>query len=269
MGLKEELYEAGEDEDDSTDNDDEGETNILLPRIGIVYKLQPNISLYGTYNKGFDPFEASTSTQVFDAPFKPVTSELFEAGIKANLFNNRLSSSIALYQLTLHNVAVNANDIGNPNLYIQQGEDRSRGVETELNGSINANLDVAVSYAYCLAKVITSKIAAQEGMLVENAPKNESNSWIKYTFHDGNLKGFGIAVGHRQVGERNTLEEGIQLPGYVILNAGLRYAYKNFNVAFNVNNIFNKTYWLGAYNNVNKWPGMPVNCMVQLGYEFK
>jgi iron complex outermembrane recepter protein len=131
IGLREELYKAGDDDTNSSGDDDDNE-NIFLPSIGLVYELRPDVSLYATYNKGFDPFEASVSTQVFNTPFKPITSELFEVGAKANFFNNKLSASIALYQLTLQNVAVNANDISNPNLYIQQGKDRSRGIETEV-----------------------------------------------------------------------------------------------------------------------------------------
>ena len=248
LGLREELYRTGHGEADSTGDNEE---NIWLPRVGLVYEFKPNMSLYATYNKGFDPFEASTSTQIFDEPFKPVTSELMEAGLKANLFHDKVSASLSLYQLTLHNVAVNANDISNPNLYIQQGEERSRGIETEVDGNILPNLSIAASYSHCVAKVIKSKIASQEGMLVENAPKNESSSWIKYTFKDGALKGFGIAAGHSQASVRNTLEQGLTLPGYIILNGGIRYSYKKFDVALNLNNIANKTYWIGAYNNVN------------------
>jgi iron complex outermembrane receptor protein len=236
--------------------------------VGLVYEIKPNASLYATYNKGFDPFEASTSTQIFNAPFKPVTSELLEAGAKANFFNNKLSASIAMYQLTLQNVAVNANDISNPNLYIQQGEDRSRGIETEANGNILTNLSVSASYSYCLAKVVKSKIESQVGTLVENAPKYTSNSWIKYTFNKGTLKGFGIVAGHSQVSKRNTLKQGLTLPGYFLLNAGIRYVYKHFNAAINMNNIMNKTYWMGAYNNVSKWPGAPRNFMISAGFSF-
>jgi iron complex outermembrane receptor protein len=50
-----------------------------------------------------------------------------------------------LYQLTLQNVAVNADEIAGPNLFIQQGEDRSNGLESEVNGNILPNLSIAVS----------------------------------------------------------------------------------------------------------------------------
>lgn len=264
LGLREEIYRSGDD-DDTTDQTKE---NILLPRVGFIYELTSNLSFYASYNKGFDPFEASTSTQIFNAPFKPVTSELLETGVKTNLFNNKLSASAALYQLTLQNVAVNANDISNPNLYIQQGEDRSKGIETEADGNILPNLSISISYSYCVAKVIKSKIASQVGTLVENAPKNTSNSWIKYSFVKGILKGFGIAAGHSQVSVRNTLDPNITLPGYFVLNAGIRYTHKHFAAAINLNNITNETYWVGAYNNVSKWPGAPRNFMVSTSYHF-
>ncbi len=267
LGVREEMYKANDDEQDSTEESDTRE-NVFLPRLGLVYELRPNISLYASYNKGFDPFEASTSTQIFDEPFKPVTSELFEVGSKASFFQNKASASISVYQLTLHNVAVNANDISNPNLYIQQGEDRSRGIETEMNGDILPNLSIAVSYSYCVAKVIKSKIASQVGTLVENAPKNETGSWIKYTFKSGFLKGFGITAGHSQASVRNTLEQGLTLPGYIVLNAGVRYTYQKLNIALNLNNITNETYWTGAYNTINKWPGAPRNFMMTAEYHF-
>lgn len=83
-----------------------------------MYSIRLNVSLYGTYNKGFGPFETSTSTQIFNAPYKPVTSKWLIAGAKANFFASKLSAPVAFYQLQLQQVAVNANVIANPNLCI-------------------------------------------------------------------------------------------------------------------------------------------------------
>lgn len=266
VSLRQDMYEGGDgDVADSTGDD---ELTALLPRVGLVYELSPSASLYATYNKGFDPFEASTSTQVFNAPYKPVISQLYEAGAKANFFNNQLAASVALYQLTLNNVAVNANDIANPNLYIQQGKNRSRGIETEANGNILPNLSLAVSYSYCVVKVVESIIRSQQGTIVENAPKHSSSSWLKYSVNKGLFKGLSIAAGHSQVSSRTTLQQGLNLPGYFVLSGGLRYAFKHFTTAVNVNNITNQTYWIGGYNTVNKWIGTPRNIMLSLGYKF-
>jgi iron complex outermembrane recepter protein len=267
FSVREEIYSAGDaDAQDSTDED--GALKVFLPRVGIVYSLKPNVSLYATYNKGFDPFEASMATQQFDEPFKPLTSQLLEAGAKANFFRNNLSASISFYQLAVQNVAVNANDISNPNLFVQQGENRSRGVETEATGDILPNLSLYLTYTYSECKVVKSKIASQVGMLAENAPRNTSGSYIKYTFARGFLKGFGISAGHSSVGQRNTVDPTIILPGYLIFNAGAQYTYQHFKIAVIWDNITNKTYWTGAYNNVYKWPGEPTNFMMNISYEF-
>ncbi len=264
LGIRQEMYRS-DDDDDSSGSIIE---NVFLPRAGIVYELKPNVSLYATYNRGFDPFEASTSTQVFDEPFKPIVSQLYETGVKADFFNNKLNASLSIYQLTLNNVAVNANDISNPDLFIQQGQDRSKGIETEFAGNILPNLSISASYAYCVAKVIKSKIPSQEGTLVENAPKHTSTTWLKYTFKKGALKNIVLTGGHTQASARNTLQDGFTLPGYVIFNAGAGYAYKHFTIAALINNITNKTYWPGAYNIAYKWPGTPRNFMVNVGYSF-
>ncbi len=264
VSLREEFYQGGKD-DDSAGSFTE---NVFLPRLGIVYALTPNLNVYATYNKGFDPFEASTQAQQFDQPFKPLISQLYEAGIKGNFFQNKLSASLAFYQLTVENVAVNANDISNPNLFIQQGQNRSRGIEAEATGNILPNLSVIISYAYDEAIVTQSTEKSQIGTLVPNAPRNSSASWIKYSFNKNTIKGFGISVGHSAVGNRTTLDPEINLPSYVVLNAGINYGFKHFTAAFLVNNILNETYWTAAYNNVNKWPGAPRNYMINLGYKF-
>lgn len=261
VSLREEFYKG----DDTTGGIKE---NVFLPRIGLVYAIKDNLSAYATINNGFDPFEASTSTQVFNAPFKPLRSELLEAGIKGNFFSNKLFVSAALYQLAVQNVAVNANDISNPNLFVQQGENRSRGIEAEANGNILPNLSISLSYAYSVAKVTKSDIPSQTGSPVANAPRNTSGSWINYTFTSGFIKRFGISAGHSSVGMRNTLDSNVILPGYVVINAGVHYKFNHFKIAMIINNIANKTYWTGAYNNVNKWPGTPRNMMFNLGYAF-
>jgi iron complex outermembrane receptor protein len=264
LSLREEMYKG--DVDDSAGDLSE---HVFLPRVGVVYSLLPGVNLYATFNKGFDAFEASSSIQVFNAPFKPQISELIEAGAKGNFLSGNLSTSISLYRLTLLNVAVNANDPANPNLYIQQGQNRSQGVELEATGRILPSLSVVLSYAYCDARVNKSLLPSQVGMRVDNAPLNTSGSWIKYTLDRGWLRGIAIMAGHSQVGSRTTLDPSLVLPGYFIVNGGLQFnRYKHFVLALNVNNITGRTYWMGAYNNVNKWPGAPRNYMVSCGFRW-
>ena len=221
-----------------------------------------------TYNQGFDPFEPAAVTQVFNATYKPVNSQMGEAGAKANFFKNRLFASVAIYQIIINNVAVNANDLSNPDLYVQRGAERSRGIETEVQGNLLSNLSVALNYAFNVTEISKSVNPAEVGRIIENAPHNSSSGWVKYHFTKGKLKGIGIAAGHTQASVRNTLENGFTLPGYLILNSGIQYLGSHFTLAVNLNNILNKTYWASAYNNTSKWPGEPRNLKLRLGYRF-
>ncbi len=178
-------------------------------------------------------------------------------------------ATVSLYSIAVENVAVNANDPGEPDLYVQRGKQRSNGVEVELNGNITDALSAHVSYAYNKAKIIKTNIAEDIGKIIENAPSHSSNSWIKYAFKNNILKGFAVSIGHAQQSKRYTLADGFTLQGFVILNAGFQYRYKHFTIAANIENITGKKYWLSAYNNVSKWPGEPRNFMMTVDYSFR
>lgn len=262
-GLRTEFYQAG----DNEGNDTAGyfKQTAVLPRLSLTYALTGNLTLYATYNNGFDPFEASINKQVLSQAPKPVYSRLYELGAKADIIKNRLLIQAAIYQLTLRNVAVNANDVANPDLYVQRGKERSAGLELEANGNILNNLSASISYAHNTARVIQSEVPAENGMIKENAPRNQSGSWLKYTFSKGTIKGLSIAAGHTQVSQRNTLIQGLTLPGYCVVHAGLAYSYKKLYAALNVYNIANQVYYMGGYNYASKWPGAPRSFMVNVG----
>jgi len=261
VGIREEFYKG-----DGQDPKESLYEQVFLPRLGLVYSLTKQLNIYGTYNKGFDPFEAANVVQIFDEPFKPITSELFEAGLKGNFFQDKLSASLAFYNLTVNNVAVNANDPSNPNLYVQQGQNKSKGIELEAAGNVLPNLALLFSYAFDLATVTSSKVPSEVGTVVANAPKNSGAAWMKYGFDKQVGKGTSISFGYSFAGKRNTLDPTVNLPGYFVLNGGIQYGFKHVSVSLLVNNIFDATYWNAAYNNVNKWPGAPRNIMVSLNY---
>ena len=63
-------------------------------------------------------------------------------------------------------------------------------------------------------------------------------------------------------------ERDLILPAYAIADAAVYYKLGNMQVAFNMNNIFNKTYWLGAFNYPRLFPGTPRNIMLNVRYQF-
>jgi iron complex outermembrane receptor protein len=263
LGVRREYYRTRTEVDDSTRTVE----NVWLPRVGLVYGITPNLHIYGVYSRGFDPYEISNTLAVYNEPFKPINSELFELGFKAMLLKGKLYGALSVYQLSVFNVAVNANDPTNPDLYVQRGEDQARGVEAELNGNILPNLQVHFAYAYNRAVIKKSDVKEDIGMLKENAPVNSSNGFFKYGFVKGPLTGFSLTAGYTLIGKRNTLDRELQLPGYFTMQGGVNYEWHPITISFLVNNIGNVTYWNGAYSNTYKWPGEGRNFMVKMSWD--
>ncbi|RTZ49350.1 TonB-dependent receptor [Chryseobacterium arthrosphaerae] len=77
--------------------------------------------------------DANTSALTGSAArFKPLTSDLKELGIKAQLFS-RISLNLAVYEVNQRNIIINANNPSEPDELIQRGADRSRGFEAEFS----------------------------------------------------------------------------------------------------------------------------------------
>jgi iron complex outermembrane receptor protein len=246
--------------------------NALLPKVGLTYSITDNINAYGTYATGFENQNAATlGSATTGGPFDPMKSNLYEIGSKGEFFNKKLFIGTAIYQITKNNVLVNANDTSNPDLLEQRGQERARGFEIEATGKINDNWSVNLHYAYNNAIITKSTVGNtdnKEGLTKENAPKNSSGSWIKYSFNDGVIKGLGLAIGHSQVSKRETLVRTLQLPSYVVYNAAAYYKVDRFTIGVNFNNIFDKKYLSGGYNYQRNFTGAPSNFLVNVGYTF-
>lgn len=271
LSLRQEFYTFPENKAAGITDGKKSE-KALLPKVGLTYSVADNINVYGTYATGFEAQDASIfGSANSGGPFDPMTSNLYEVGSKGEFFNKRLFVGTAIYQITKNNILVNANDASNPDLLEQRGQERARGFEVEATGRIDNNWSVNLSYAYNNA--IITKSAKDDsdnkvGLTKENAPKNISGSWIKYSFTEGKIKGLGLAIGHSQVSKRETFVRTLQLPSYVVFNAATYYKVDRFTIGVNFNNVFDKKYLVGGYNYQRNFTGAPSNFLVNVGYTF-
>ncbi|AWW30502.1 TonB-dependent siderophore receptor [Echinicola strongylocentroti] len=247
--------------------------NALIPRVGLVYSLSPRVNLYGTFVQGYQPQTATViNSPEAGGPFDPLTSELKEIGAKSDWFDGRLSATVALYYLTEKGALYNANEPGNPDLLVQTGKDLSKGVEIDLAGKITDNWSVVVNYAYNEATVEESDDENLVGRQKPNAPKHAGNLWTKYIIGEGSLKGLGFGLGGNFVTERfgslGSTEEPPVFPGYELVNAAVYYKIDKFQIQMNINNIFDKTHWVGGYDYIRAFPGAPRNVMTTVSYTF-
>lgn len=243
----------------------------LIPRLGLVYTPFEQVSFYGTYAEGYQPQPAANigAPEIYGGPFDPLTSRMFEVGAKTEFFEKRLSANISFYRIEQNNTLIKTNEDANrPDLLRQIGQQRSRGIELDINGAIMPNFSVTANVAISRAAITKSNKAKEIGLLNANAPKVQSGFWAKYTFLNPDLKGLGIGAGVNYTGKRNTLNAALELPEYTLVSAALYYSIDKFKISANLNNVFNKTHWVGGYDFNRLYPGAPRNFLVGIGYTF-
>lgn len=166
------------------------ETNRFNPRVGILYQPWQWLSLYGNYVESIGA--ANNGRSRTGTPFDPEIAEQFEAGFKTELFDKRLTSTIAFFHLTKHNVLTpNPND---PTFSVAIGEARSQGIEVDVSGQITNELSLIGTYAWTDTR-ITKDNSGNQGNRLPNAPLHSGSLWLKYDFQQAFLKGFSFGAG--------------------------------------------------------------------------
>lgn len=263
LGLRQEFYV------DVTNykqpGEEEVQQNKLLPRIGLVYGLTERINLYGTYTESFQPQNPADLVAAQGGPFDPMEGQMIEFGAKGLFWDNRLAITLAAYDIENQNILINDPSTG---LLVQRGGEEAQGVELDINGQILPGLSLTANYAYNEARITESDNEELIGEIKENAPQHSGGFFAKYAFGKGALSGLNVNLGANFVTERNTFEQALQLPGYTVFDAGVAYRVNKVNIAFTLNNVFDKTHWAGGYSFVRLFPGAPRNFLLSVGYTF-
>ncbi|ARV60176.1 TonB-dependent siderophore receptor [Nostocales cyanobacterium HT-58-2] len=253
---------------ENTDNRSNITTNrydeAFTPRIGIVYQPIEPISLYASYSQSFVPSTDLTADNLF---LKPTRGTQYEVGIKGEFFNNKLSTTLAAYQITKTNVATT--DPNNEDSVIPVGEQRSRGIELDVVGEILPGWNIIASYAYTDAEVIQDN-TIPEGNRLANIPYNSASLWTTYEIQRGNLKGLGFGIGLLYTGERQgNLENDFKLPSFVRTDAAVFYRQNNWRAAINVNNLLDVKYFEASdFGRETIRPGNPLTIIGSISIEF-
>ena len=240
-------------------------TDAFSPRFGIVYQPIKEVSLYGSYSRSFFPNSATTFAGDI---LPPEGGEQFEVGIRGEFLNGRLTSSLALFNLTRQNVATT--DPNNSNFSIATGEQRSRGLEMDIAGEILPGWNVIANYAYIDAE-ITEDNDIPVGNRLYNVPKHNFNLWTNYELQTGALKGLSFGLGFNFVGERfGDNANSFTLDSYFLTNAAIAYKRDNWRAALNFRNLFNVNYIQGTEDGRTSeiYPGRGFTIIGTISVEF-
>ncbi|MEM1112227.1 MAG: TonB-dependent receptor [Pseudomonadota bacterium] len=177
----------------TSDSDDDA----WIPRVGLVWDLREDVSLFVSYGESFAP----TSGAQRDVNGNPITDpergEQLEAGIR--YFWDDGGITLSAYELTKFDVAV---PTGFPDISNVNGEQRSRGIELDVSGRISDVFDLYLSYAYTDTEVVDGGFnAISEGLPFAAVPENALVFWGFWYINDTWSLGYGLDYQDSSLGD--------------------------------------------------------------------
>lgn len=168
------------------------------PQAGLLFDVTKTMGVYASYSESFTP---NTAVNPDGSLFDPATGEGLDVGVKFNAVDGRFNATFSAFDIrkvgiVRQDVDRRANDPQGGLWFIGSGEERSKGWEADMILTPVKNYQVAVSYAFIDAYVVSNAdTPTQEGNAVGASPKHNFTFWNKYTFDSGPLDGFYVGAG--------------------------------------------------------------------------
>ncbi|HKE84612.1 MAG TPA: TonB-dependent siderophore receptor [Vicinamibacterales bacterium] len=239
--------------------------NLVSPRAGLVYKPIVPVSIYTSYSVSYLPGSGdqfSSLTNITEQ-LKPEQFTSYEVGGKWDA-RPGLSLTTAVYRLDRTNTR--STDPNDPTRIVQTGSQRTNGFELGANGYVTMRWSVAGGYAYQDAYVSQATASAVSGARVGQVPQHTFSLWNNYQL----LPKVGAALGvvHRS-DMFAAIDNAVTLPGYTRADAAAFFTVtRQLRFQVNVENLFDKKYFVNADSNTNISPGFPRAVRVGLTTNF-
>ncbi|MGL5837845.1 MAG: TonB-dependent siderophore receptor [Sphingorhabdus sp.] len=249
-------------------------TEKFVPQVGITYAATDDINIYANWGKTYEPSTAravdpNDPTQA--GPFlPPEEGRQYEAGIKGEFLNRKLSVSAAIFDIRRKNISAPDPNFPTESFSIPIGTQSSRGFELSANGNVTPNWSIFFSTAILDAKFKAGELA---GLRPVNAAKFAVSLFSTYEFLDGPLKGFGFGGGyvHKKNGRASAIGpddadgDGFNEPVTIRfgsineLSVNAFYENDDWEISLSANNLTKDKYYSPAFNDfaggINVNPG--------------
>ncbi len=235
-------------------------------RLGGVYQPTPKISLYAQYSTGVDPLGTLTTytTNATQFYFTNAKGEQFEAGIKANILDDRGSLTVAGYRIVKHDLVAQRT----PSSPVEQvGERSSEGIEASLTLHLSQGLSIDANGTVLRARYddFVSGDSVYTGNTPNSIPESAGNLWLRWSDTR-----FAAQAGLRYVGHSYSDDANeFRVPGYTVVDAGVSFAITSkMAIDLHAYNVADKSYALTTYDNDQWILGRPRSFDVSVRAEF-
>lgn len=120
------------------------EKNRITPYAGLIYDINDAWSAYASYTSIFNP---QTYRDINGSYLAPVTGKNYEAGVKADWLNSRVTTSMSVFRIEQDNVGQSTSLLipgTQEYAYFATHGTVSKGVEFEINGAVTDDLQMTL-----------------------------------------------------------------------------------------------------------------------------
>ena len=216
-----------------SDQDDDA----FVGKAGLGYLFDNGLTPYVSYAESF---VTNIGTTADGTPFSPSDGTQYEAGIKYEPTFFPAILTVSAFQIEKTNVLTT--DPNDPAFQVQTGEVRHRGIEAEANVDLGFGLSAIAAYTYLDAE-ITKSNDGDEGNRPSLVPEHQASLWANYAIPGGMLEGLSFGAGVRYIGQTyGDNANTIDVDGYTLVDAAIRYQRQGWGLALNASNLFDKDY---------------------------
>lgn len=236
----------------------------FCPKLGITFKLNEKTSVYGNIS---DSFQYPRWWRLTVNPdIDPEEGTSYELGLKG-LWGDKIGYAFAVYQSDMDNEVEYNREW--PERYRNVGETRHRGFEFEGNYEVLRGLSIGLAYAWLDVEVLKNEVYPEyEGKEKRLCPENTVGCNISYRSAWGFSGTFAVNwVDESYIDRANELT----IDDYFESMARIGYDWKNFNLSFNVTNLFDEDYAKSAYESGGEpkyYPMPDRRCMLEFNIRF-
>lgn len=221
----------------------DGDLSETTARLGLTYKITPELSAYASFAQSVVP--ASTLTM------EPEEGEQKEIGLKYRPDGMNALFTASVYDLTKKNIT-RTDAVTNIDYLV--GEVRARGFELEARAEVLDGLDLIAAYAYTDTE-IRDALSGNGGNEVGKVPNHLASLWANYTLQGAGDRGdvtFGL--GARYTGTYFNADDNApnaftngKSEAAVIYDAAFSYEFaESTTLSLNVSNLFDEKHDAGG-----------------------
>lgn len=235
-------------------------------RVGLVFALTPDLSLYGQYATSTEGVNNLLTLSPSQQQFDLSKARQSEIGLKQMFWNGQGEWTLAAYHIVKKKLLSRETPTSPTE---QIGQQSSDGLEATLELALGQGWQVSANAAFVRAEYddFVEGGGDRSGNRPTNVPKRTANLWLNKALGGGVDAGIGARyVDARYADTANTAK----VPGYTVVDATIGWqALPDVRLGLELNNLFDRQYATSASSDGEQWYlGAPRSFFVTADYSF-